>query len=633
MPAPGRMASDFAARPARAELVEAPFLFSRTNQQKQSFDKLRTNGIGRTVVKIVKPILAALLLTTAAPAMAQAPGETSAVPDASCAYECLIATVRGHMAALEARNYAALPLAPGVMFTENNVVLPVGQGLWRTVGDVDDNGLAVADETTGHAAWFGSVRENDHAAFYAVRIHVENGLIDEIESVVHRRTALPAPFGDWQNMQHFAEFYEELPEAERRPRERMLAIADAYFDTVELNDGQVFAPFSEDCSRLENGISTTAPRPGEQQSAAQIASGCRAQFELGLYRINKRIRRHLPLVDERRGVVVGTGFFDHANEWDRYLLTNGREMMTALKWPNSISLIEAFRIRNAEIQRIEATFTYVPYFMHNPFWSDVAPMPRFPVDADMCNTECLNDMARAVASAMPDNNWQQVHWGDRVGYSENSVGIRVGESVWRGITAVDQNPLVVADQQLGRAVWIGRIEEHGQPAWAAFTVTADGDRVGSVDALIRRSNYGPPYAEPVTTPVYDFVPVRRRVSRDLMVAGAGQFMAAMDANTLPADLLGEECHWIVNGQDVGQCAAAFGGPALARLEAVRDRQVLAVDEENGLVAVRFFEDIPAANGNGYPLTYQVIELYRFIDQKIERVEAFTSELPYGMRPR
>jgi hypothetical protein len=584
-------------------------------------------------MKLLKTVTAALLLGASVPALAQAPGEASAVPDTSCLYDCLIATVQAHMAALESRNYASLPLAPDVMFTENNVILPIGQGTWRTVDDSDDNGLAVADETTGHAAWFGSLRENGTPVFYAVRIHVENGLIDEIESVVHRRTALPAPFGDWENMQHFAEFIQELPEAERRPRERMLAIADAYFDTVELNDGQVFAPFSEDCSRLENGITTTAPRAGEQQSAAAIASGCRDQFLLGIYKINKRIRRTLPLVDERRGVVVGTGFFDHANEWDRYLLTNGREMRTALKWPNSISLIEAFRIRNGEIQRIEATFTYVPYFMHNPFWSPVESMPRFPVDAGLCDSGCLDQMARSVANAMPGNKWDSVHWGDTVGYSENSVGIRVGESIWRGITAVDDSPLVVADDKTGRAVWIGRIEEHSQPAWAAFTVSADGDRVGSVDATIRRSNYGPPYVDPVSATDFDTLPAGRRTAREAMIAGAGRMMAAVDANVAPEGLLAESCHWLVNGMDVGLCAPSFGSPPLARIEAVRDRQVLAVDEERGLAVVRFFEDVPAADGTGYPMTTQVVELYRFEGGQITRIEAFTSELPYGMRPR
>ncbi|TIX50673.1 hypothetical protein [Alteraurantiacibacter aquimixticola] len=572
-------------------------------------------------------------LSLAMPALAQAPGEDSAVPDTSCQYDCLIETVRAHMAALESRNYGSLPLATDVMFTENNVPLKIGQGLWRTVDEVDDNGLAVADESTGHAAWFGSVRENGTAAFYALRIHVSDGLIDEIETVVHRRTGLPAPFGDWENMEHFAEFYEVLPEEERRPRERMLAIADAYFDTVELNDGQVFAPFSEDCSRLENGITTTAPRPGEQQSAASIASGCRAQFELGLYRINKRIRRDLPLVDERRGVVVGTGFFDHANEFDRYLLTNGREMRTALKWPNSITLIEAFRIRDAEIQRIEATFTYVPYFMHNPFWSEAAPMPRFAPDADACDSACLTGLTNSVPQGMVGDDWQSVNWGEQVGYTENSVGIRVGESIWRTVTAIDSAPLVVADAATGKGVWIGRIEEHGQPAWAAFTVSADGDAVGSVDATIRRSEYGAPWAEPVSASDFSVLPANRRTPREAMVQAAGAFMAAISDNGPAPEAAADDCQWFVNGQPVGDCTSPFGGPILARVERTRDREILAIDEERGLAVVKFFEDLPAAGGEGYPLTYQVIELYRFEDGRVTRVEAFTSELPYGMRPR
>jgi len=67
---------------------------------------------------------------------------------------------------------------------------------------------------------------------------------------------------------------------------------------------------------------------------------------------------------------------------------------------------------------------------------------------------------------------------------------------------------------------------------------------------------------------------------------------------------------------------------------VRDREVLAADEARGLVVYRTFEDLPASAGreNSYPLTYQVVELFRFVGGRIERVEAFTTELPYGMRP-
>lgn len=585
---------------------------------------------------VIRLSLAGLALA-AAPLAAQAPGEDSAVRVPACDRACLIGHLKDHMKALAARDPSAVNLASNVRFTENNVFLPVGDGLWDTVDKVDAVGLEVADPSTGNAAWFGSVVENGRPAIYAVRIHVSGGAIDEIESVVHRRTALPAPFGDVTNMVHDPEFDEILPPEQRRSRERMLAIADAYFDTVEVNDGQVFAPFSEDCGRLENGISTTAPPPGGGGgNAAAIASGCRAQFELGLYRINKRVRRGFFIVDEERGVAVASGFFDHANEWDRYLLTNGREMRTALKWPNSITLIEAFRIKNAEIQRIEAVFTYVPYFMHNPFWGPAAEPPRDAPDPAACDTACVAANTNAVMQAYPvRGQWASLPWADKVGYAENSVGIRVDEGIWQGVTAVDANPLVVADATTGKGVWIGRIEEHGQPAWAAITVASNGTRIADIDALIRRKEYGAPYAEPTAAPVFDAIPQGRRTSRAAMIAGAEAFQAAMTADDgkAPPGIAGT-CRWVVNGQDVSACAPAFGSAPLAAIARIRDKELLAVDEDRGLIAYRLFEDLPASAGaeGSYPLTYQVVVLLRFVDGRIERVEALTSELPYGMRP-
>lgn len=582
-------------------------------------------------------LAAAFAACIATPLAAQAPGEDSALPVPDCDRACLLGHLGDFMDALRARDATRLPLAPNLVFTENNVPISTDEGLWGTVTAVDEVGLETADPVTGNAAWFGSVRENGAPAIYAVRIHVSNGRIDEIETVVHRRTALPAPFGDVENMVHDKEFYEILPVEERRSRERMLAIADAYFDTVEVNDGQVFAPFSEDCGRLENGISTTAPMPGDGSggNAAAIASGCREQFELGIYRINKRIRRDFFIVDEERGVAVGRGFFDHANEWDRYLLTNGREMRTALKWPNSITLLEAFRIKNAEIQRIEAVFTYVPYFMHNPFWGPASSPPQYKPQPDLCGESCLAANARSAIGAMANNQWRKVNWADKVGYAENSVGIRVGEGIWAAVTSVDANPLVIADAKTGKAVWIGRIEEHGQPAWAAMTVSSAGDKVGGIDALIRRREYGAPYVEPEKAPSFATLPASRRSSRSDMLALTSGFYAAMNAHDGQAPAgLADNCQWLVNGMDVGACAPPFDGPALRAIGAVRDREVLAVDEARGLVVYRTFEDLPRRNGpeGSYPLTYQVIELFRISGGQIERVEAFTSELPYGMKP-
>jgi len=307
-------------------------------------------------------------------AQAQAPGEPSAVIKVSCDRDCLIGFARRYMAALASHDPSSLPLAADVRFTENDVVIPIGKGLWRTISRVAPTGLEAADALTGNAAWFGVVWEHGNPAIYAMRLRVSAGRIAEVETVVHRKTGMPAPFGDPAKVVHDPLFQQELPPEARRSRERLIAVAQSYFNTVERNDGMVFAHFTDDCGRLENGISTTAaPKGGSSGNAASWATGCENQFKLGIYRINKRVReRRFPIVDTERGVVVASGFFDHDNSFDRYRLTDGREMKTALKWPNSITLLEAFRINAGDIQRIEAVFTYVPYFMPNP-WATGRP--------------------------------------------------------------------------------------------------------------------------------------------------------------------------------------------------------------------------------------------------------------------
>jgi len=323
--------------------------------------------MGRSA-SIVLALLASAPLALPSIANAQPPGLASAYTKVACDRACLIGQLHAYMDALTHHDASRARFAKDVMFTENDVALPIGAGLWGTVSGASAEGLELADPSTGQAAWFGLVQEHGSPAYYAMRLRVKDGRIEDVETVVHRQTGLPAPFGDVAKYRHDDAFKEVLAPADRRPRERLRAVADSYFNTVELNDGVVFAPFDAECERTENGITTTKADPASVGTAAGIAQGCEAQFKLGIYRINKRVReRRYPLIDEERGVVVATGFFDHANTFDSYQTTDGKTMKTALKWPNSITLIEAFKIRAGKIYRIEAIFTYVPYFMHNPW--------------------------------------------------------------------------------------------------------------------------------------------------------------------------------------------------------------------------------------------------------------------------
>lgn len=323
-----------------------------------------------------RSLLSAALALASTATFAQAPGRDSAVIHVTCDYACLTGLARTYMENLAKRDPSPVPFAKDAVFSENNVTMPIGNdGLWGTATAVDFPGLELADVETGNAAWFGLVEENGNPAYFALRIKVENNEITEAETVVNRLPDMPKPFGDVTAFAHDETFDDIIPESERRPRERLVAVADGYFNTVELNDGQVFTEFHDDCARIENGVLTTGGSGAGGGNAATIAAGCEAQFKLGIYRINKRVRdRRYPLIDVERGVIVGSGFFDHANTFDRYTLTDGREMNTVLKWPNSITLLEAFKIRDGKISRVEAVFTYVPYFMPSPFAN---PNPDF----------------------------------------------------------------------------------------------------------------------------------------------------------------------------------------------------------------------------------------------------------------
>ena len=312
--------------------------------------------------------VAALCLGLAAfPASAQSFGETSALPKGECARQCLEGFAKAYVGAMARHDPSRAPFSDAIRFSENSVEMPIGEGLWGSVSAIDPaDGMMPADPETGNVAWFGHAYEHGHLVFVAIRLKVDRGKISEAETVVSRKTGMPLIFGDGKEP-HNPAFSQALTPEQSRPRPRLRAVADSYFNTVEYNDGQVFAPFKSDCSRLENGISTTA-KTANSTSSASVAEGCEAQFRLGIYRINKQLReRRFPLIDVERGIVVGTNFFDHANYFDEYKLTDGRTMKTLLKWPNSLSIMEAFKIVDGQIQTIEANFDYVPYGMHSPW--------------------------------------------------------------------------------------------------------------------------------------------------------------------------------------------------------------------------------------------------------------------------
>ena len=603
------------------------------------------------------------------PVAAQAPGERTAYAAVKCDHECLSGIARDYMAALAKRDASRLKTSSRMRFTENNVEMPFGtEGLWATATGVAPSGMIAADTQTGQAAWIGTVEENGKPAYFGLRLGVRDGLIVEAESIVVRNTGLPLPFGDAGKVLHDPAFSEILPPGQRRSRERLRAVADSYFNTVELNDGIVFAPFDADCGRLENGILTTAATQG---SAGAISPGCEAQFKLGLYRINKRIReRRYPLIDVERGVVVSTGFFDHANSFDRYKLTDGREMRTALKWPNSISLVEAFRIRDGRIHRIEAIFTYVPYFMHSPFYT-YAPVPA-PAAEDVatakerCDKSCLLSLVDRYMDAMVKARPEDLPWASAVKFSENSVGQQVGEGIWGSIRGKSDTALRVADEAAGSVTWYGLIMDHDAPAWAGVRLKVKGARIAEAEVIVARERNPGPFGDPkqfaIDPTLLATLPAAERSNRKRMVAlvkgyqstvqqNSGKLQVAFDAAcarrengvTVSSGAVGSAAIVKSPGLLAQGCEAQLRLGVYKPVDQVRARRVLAVDEERGLVVAASFTDFSMKQTHytlsdgravdtqdAHPSARELFEVYKIRSGRIASIEAVSVFQPYRM---
>lgn len=291
----------------------------------------------------------------------------NAVANLDCDRECLFEIADQYLNGLVTQDPSIVPWAEQVKFTENNVPLQIGDGIWGTIQGLGEYKLRVADVGAGQVGFFGVLDEPQFSSLFSMRMKVEHRLISEIEMVILRTINEPKSIV-WPDpvLEEKAVFYDILPDARRRPKERLITIADGYFDTLQLNDGTLYTEFHEDCNRIENGTRTTNNSSVEFTSVGAL--GCEEQFKQGNYRYDDRLReRRYPFVDEERGLVLAMGFIDHSGVLDEYTLTDGRLIQSPIRFPHSFYLMELFHIDDGKIRQIESVFVTVPYGMASPW--------------------------------------------------------------------------------------------------------------------------------------------------------------------------------------------------------------------------------------------------------------------------
>jgi hypothetical protein len=285
----------------------------------------------------------------------------------------------------------------------------------------------------------------------------------------------------------------------------------------------------------------------------------------------------------------------------------------------------------------------------------VPPSSGAPKD---CDEACLKDLSQQYMDALVKQDGSKLPWADRVRYAENGVTIMVGDGTWATATGKGASPLIVADAKVGKVVWIGSVDDHGQPGFYAIELAARGGQIASVSATMRRKEGRPPFGDPVAfthDPAFSAMLAKGKETPRPLMFGLVQAYFEAQGGKGKAPSFGKGCVLIENGMPMtgnlpaakgesGDCATSFSRGLFGEYERVR-RRIVAYDDARGLVVVSGARDLPAektefTGSDGktykseadYPRSFGFITVFKIEGGMISRVETIATELPYLMPP-
>ena len=340
-------------------------------------------------------------------------GCTSAALDAqrgqatgTCDKACLVGIADAYLAALVAHAPSKAPIAQNAKFTEQTRPMRIGEGqLWTLTTDAPITfKIPVADPVAGQVGMIVVLKAALPPAPprgggagpaaapapagpapepLALRLKVQTRQITEAEHVFARIDG-PAQVAALQTPR--PAFLAAVPAAERTPRSWMFLIANAYYDSLVLGDGDL-TPFADDCGRRENGMHTAGvgrPAPagpargggpgGPPGGGPALPTGCAEQLTArAMTYIGSIDLRRIWIADEERGLVFAYTMFRHPldapNKNYPVLLPDGTIADRTMAFdPFDLAAAHIYKIYGGQMHEIEAMGFSLPLYSKNG-WS------------------------------------------------------------------------------------------------------------------------------------------------------------------------------------------------------------------------------------------------------------------------
>lgn len=251
---------------------------------------------------------------------------------APCDRACMAGLLTTYVDAVVAHDASKLPLArPAIRYTEDSQDKKLGEGIWTTITGKGTFRHDYIDMTKKIAAMHVHLLEGDVAVLYSVLLHVEEGKIGGIETLVQRvepgsrlrPTELGKPIRGMEA---------PIPAGKKMPRQAMIKTALTYAEGLRVGSfSDAKTPFAPEAYRVENG-------------AILAGEGC-GRGDCGLYSqrivVHPGIIANVAAVDEEKGVVLLWMNFGYTGSYGP---------------DNALVTFEAFKIWGGQIHAINAFF-------------------------------------------------------------------------------------------------------------------------------------------------------------------------------------------------------------------------------------------------------------------------------------
>ncbi|MET0292354.1 MAG: hypothetical protein ABW136_08310 [Steroidobacteraceae bacterium] len=294
-----------------------------------------------------KRLTGILMLTAAGLATAATANAASA-----CDRTCLTGLLNQYVDAVIARDPSKLPLAAGnVKVTEDSKAIKLGEGIWKTTTTRGTFRHDYLDTRKQVAATHVHLREgNDHVLYSAV-LHVKDGKIGGIETLVQKVTP-GGRFSPTELGKPVRGMNDPVPNGKKQSRESMIKTALTYTEGLRIGSFiDAGTPFATETYRVENGVITAG-------------DGC-GREDCGMYSQNIILHpgalASVAAVDEEAGVVL---------LWMNFGLTGD-----AYGAGNALVTFEAFKVWGDQIHSINAFFKGLP-MSTSRFWPTLDPLPK-----------------------------------------------------------------------------------------------------------------------------------------------------------------------------------------------------------------------------------------------------------------